>query len=43
MRNNYKKTKGEEAVILDPLQSRFKQGYGTQSTVASEGWFAASH
>lgn len=25
MRNNYKKKKGEEAVILDPLQSRFKQ------------------
>lgn len=25
MRNNYKKKKGEEAVILDPLQSRLKQ------------------
>lgn len=34
-RKNYKQRK-EEAVILDPLQSRFKQGGGTQTTAVSQ-------
>lgn len=32
IRNNYKRRKEDEAVILDPLQSRFKPGCGTQTT-----------
>lgn len=35
-RSNYKKRKEDEAVILDPLQSRFKSGCGTQTTSVSQ-------